>query len=49
MYLSFSPNVFYKTLVKFLGSIHLYIYIEHKGIIGFWSNGLTKAREKIES
>ena len=29
-------------------ALFTYIYIEHKRIIGLWSNGITKAREKIE-
>ena len=29
-------------------ALFTYIYIEHKGTIGLGSNGLTKAREKIE-
>ena len=33
---------------KILG-FYLLIYIEHKKTIEFWSNELTKIREKIES
>ena len=29
--------------------LYLLIYIEHKKTIEFWSNGLTLARENIES
>ena len=28
--------------------LYIYIYIEHKETIEFWSNELTKARNKIE-
>ena len=45
--LSFSPKRVLPNSCIFLG-LYLLIYIEHKGIIEFLSNELTKANEKIE-
>ena len=45
--ISFSLKCVLSNLGKILG-LYLLIYIEHKRTIRLWSNGLTKAREKIE-
>ena len=45
--LSFSPKCVLPNPCIIIG-FYLLIYIKHKGTIGFWSNALTKAREKIE-
>ena len=48
---SFFPKHVLPNPYKILGLyflIYIYIYIKHKEKIGLWSNGLTKAREKIE-
>ena len=45
---SFSLKCVLLNICKILW-LYLLIYIKHKGIIEFWSNGLTKARKKIET
>ena len=45
--LSFSPKCVLPNPCKILG-LYVLIYIKHKGTIGLLSNGLTKARAKIE-
>ena len=47
MVISFFPKCVISNSYYIIG-LYLLIYIEHKGTIEFWSNGLTKTREKID-
>ena len=47
MNISFSQSMLYKTLIN-SRALFTYINIEHNETIGFWSNELTKIREKIK-